>query len=298
LYQFDVNNQNYQILRLAMNNKINLARGRTLDFAEPVIMGIVNVTPDSFSDGGQFLNTTAALSHAMQLLDDGATILDIGGESTRPGAPDVSLEDELKRVIPIIKAIREQSDCVISIDTSKAEVMRQAIEAGADIVNDVRALQEPGAIDVVAQFPEVAVCLMHMQGQPRSMQHAPHYNDLAGEINDFFSQRIAACEAAGIKQSQLILDPGFGFGKTLKHNYQILAQFNDYAKLGLPLLAGLSRKSMIGKLLNRDTDDRLAGSLAGALIAAQNGAHIIRVHDVKETADVLGVYQACKQGVL
>lgn len=281
-----------------MNNKINLARGRTLDFAEPMIMGIVNVTPDSFSDGGQFLNTTAALSHAMQLLDDGATILDIGGESTRPGAPDVSLEDELKRVIPIIKAIREQSDCVISIDTSKAEVMRQAIEAGADIVNDVRALQEPGAIDVVAQFPEVAVCLMHMQGQPRSMQHAPHYNDLAGEINDFFSQRIAACEAAGIKQSQLILDPGFGFGKTLKHNYQILAQFNDYAKLGLPLLAGLSRKSMIGKLLNRDTDDRLAGSLAGALIAAQNGAHIIRVHDVKETADVLGVYQACKQGVL
>ncbi len=281
-----------------MNNKINLARGRTLDFAEPVIMGIVNVTPDSFSDGGQFLNTIAALSHAMQLLDDGATILDIGGESTRPGAPDVSLEDELKRVIPIIKAIREQSDCVISIDTSKAEVMRQAIEAGADIVNDVRALQEPGAIDVVAQFPEVAVCLMHMQGQPRSMQHAPHYNDLAGEINDFFSQRIAACEAAGIKQSQLILDPGFGFGKTLKHNYQILAQFNDYAKLGLPLLAGLSRKSMIGKLLNRDTDDRLAGSLAGALIAAQNGAHIIRVHDVKETADVLGVYQACKQGVL
>jgi dihydropteroate synthase len=258
----------------------------------------VNVTPDSFSDGGQFLNTTAALSHAMQLLDDGATILDIGGESTRPGAPDVSLEDELKRVIPIIEAIREQSDCVISIDTSKAEVMRQAIEAGADIVNDVRALQEPGAIDVVAQFPEVAVCLMHMQGQPRSMQHAPHYNDLAGEINDFFSQRIAACEAAGINQSQLILDPGFGFGKTLKHNYQILAQFNDYAKLGLPLLAGLSRKSMIGNLLNRDTDDRLAGSLAGALIAAQNGAHIIRVHDVKETADVLGVYQACKQGVL
>ena len=281
-----------------MNNKINLARGRTLDLSEPVIMGIVNVTPDSFSDGGQFFNTTAALNHAMQLLDDGATILDIGGESTRPGALDVSLEDELQRVIPIIKAIREQSDCVISIDTSKAEVMRQAIEAGADIVNDVRALQEPGAIEVVAQYPDVVVCLMHMQGQPRSMQNAPHYDDLASEINDFFNQRIAACEAAGIKQSQLILDPGFGFGKTLKHNYQILAQFNDYAQLGLPLLAGLSRKSMIGKLLNRDTDDRLAGSLAGALIAAQNGAHIIRVHDVKETADVLGVYQACKQGVL
>ena len=281
-----------------MNNKINLARGRTLDLSEPVIMGIVNVTPDSFSDGGQFFNTTAALNHAMQLLDDGATILDIGGESTRPGAPDVSLEDELQRVIPIIKAIREQSDCIISIDTSKAEVMRQAIEAGADIVNDVRALQEDDALAVVAQYPDVAVCLMHMQGQPRSMQNDPHYDDLASEINDFFNQRIAACEAAGIKQSQLILDPGFGFGKTLKHNYQILAQFNDYAQLGLPLLAGLSRKSMIGNLLNRDTENRLAGSLAGALIAAQNGAHIIRVHDVKETADVLGVYQACKQGVL
>ncbi|WP_418607250.1 dihydropteroate synthase [Pseudoalteromonas sp. US3C1013] len=281
-----------------MNNKINLARGRVLELSEPVIMGIVNVTPDSFSDGGQFFNTTAALNHAMQLLDEGATILDIGGESTRPGAPDVSLEDELQRVIPLINAIREQSDCVISIDTSKAEVMRQAIEAGADIVNDVRALQEPGAIEVVVQYPDVVVCLMHMQGQPRSMQNAPHYDDLASEINDFFNQRIAACEAAGIKQSQLILDPGFGFGKTLKHNYQILAQLNDYAQLGLPLLAGLSRKSMIGNLLNRDTKDRLAGSLAGALIAAQNGAHIIRVHDVKETADVLGVYQACKQGVL
>ena len=281
-----------------MNNKIKLARGRVLELSEPVIMGIVNVTPDSFSDGGQFFNTTAALNHAMQLLDEGATILDIGGESTRPGAPDVSLEDELQRVIPLINAIREQSDCVISIDTSKAEVMRQAIEAGADIVNDVRALQEPGAIEVVAQYPDVVVCLMHMQGQPRSMQNAPHYDDLASEINDFFNQRIATCEAAGIKQSQLILDPGFGFGKTLKHNYQILAQFNDYAQLGLPLLAGLSRKSMIGNLLNRDTKDRLAGSLAGALIAVQNGAHIIRVHDVKETADVLGVYQACKQGVL
>ncbi|WP_413402737.1 dihydropteroate synthase [Pseudoalteromonas sp. KJ71-7] len=281
-----------------MNNKINLARGRTLDLSEPIIMGIVNVTPDSFSDGGQFFNTTAALNHAMQLLDDGATILDIGGESTRPGAPDVSLEDELQRVIPIIKAIREESDCVISIDTSKAEVMRQAIEAGADIVNDVRALQEPGALEVVAHYPDVVVCLMHMQGQPRSMQNNPHYNDLASEINDFFNQRITACETAGIKQSQLILDPGFGFGKTLKHNYQILAQFNDFAQFGLPLLAGLSRKSMIGNLLNRDTENRLAGSLAGALIAAQNGAHIIRVHDVKETADVLGVYQACKQGVL
>lgn len=281
-----------------MNNLLNLPRKRTLSLANPVIMGILNVTPDSFSDGGKFIDPDIALQRALQLLDDGAQIIDIGGESTRPGAPDVSLEDELARVIPAIKAIRENSDCVISIDTSKAQVMQQAILAGADIVNDVRALQESDALNVVAQFPDVAVCLMHMQGQPRSMQAAPHYDDLFTDIKQFFSQRIAACKTAGIKQTQLILDPGFGFGKTLSHNYQLLAQFNDFNQFGLPLLAGLSRKSMIGNLLNRNTNERLAGSLAGALIAAQNGAHIIRVHDVKETADVLNVLQACKQGVL
>lgn len=281
-----------------MNNLLNLPRKRTLSLANPVIMGILNVTPDSFSDGGKFIDPNIALQRALQLLDDGAQIIDIGGESTRPGAPDVSLEDELARVIPAIKAIRENSDCVISIDTSKAQVMHQAILAGADIVNDVRALQESDALNVVAQFPDVAVCLMHMQGQPRSMQAAPHYDDLLADIKQFFSQRIAACKTAGIKQTQLILDPGFGFGKTLSHNYQLLAQFNDFNQFGLPLLAGLSRKSMIGNLLNRNTNERLAGSLAGALIAAQNGAHIIRVHDVKETADVLNVLQACKQGVL
>ncbi|WP_350550234.1 dihydropteroate synthase [Pseudoalteromonas sp. 120-MNA-CIBAN-0494] len=281
-----------------MNNLLNLPRKRTLSLANPVIMGILNVTPDSFSDGGKFIDPDIALQRALQLLDDGAQIIDIGGESTRPGAPDVSLEDELARVIPAIKAIRENSDCVISIDTSKAQVMHQAILAGADIVNDVRALQESDALNVAAQFPDVAVCLMHMQGQPRSMQAAPHYDDLFTDIKQFFSQRIAACKTAGIKQTQLILDPGFGFGKTLNHNYQLLAQFNDFNQFGLPLLAGLSRKSMIGNLLNRNTNERLAGSLAGALIAAQNGAHIIRVHDVKETADVLNVLQACKQGVL
>lgn len=280
-----------------MTNILKLPRGRTLNLEKPVIMGILNVTPDSFSDGGQFLDPKIALKRAMQLLDDGATILDIGGESTRPGAPDVSLEDELARVIPAIKAIRQHSDCVISIDTSKAQVMEQAILAGADIVNDVRALQEIDALETVAQYEDVAICLMHMQGQPRSMQSSPHYDNLFADISMFFSERIKACETAGIKFERLILDPGFGFGKTLSHNYQILAGFDDFNKLGLPLLAGLSRKSMIGNLLNRNTNERLAGSLAGALIAAQNGAKIIRVHDVKETADVLGVYQACEQGI-
>ena len=280
-----------------MTSILKLPRGRSLNLEKPVIMGILNVTPDSFSDRGQFLDPKIALKRAMQLLDDGATILDIGGESTRPGAPDVSLEDELARVIPAIKAIRQHSDCVISIDTSKALVMEQAILAGADIVNDVRALQEIDALETVAQYEDVAICLMHMQGQPRSMQSAPHYDNLFADINMFFSERIKACETAGIKFERLILDPGFGFGKTLSHNYQILARFDDFNKLGLPLLAGLSRKSMIGNLFNRDTNERLAGSLAGALIAAQNGAKIIRVHDVKETADVLGVYQACEQGI-
>ncbi|WP_257326259.1 dihydropteroate synthase [Pseudoalteromonas rhizosphaerae] len=281
---------------------VKLPRGRSLHLDTPVIMGILNVTPDSFSDGGRYYQTDSAVIQAQKLLADGATILDIGGESTRPGAPDVSLEDELARVIPAIEAIRAHSDsavndCIISIDTSKSEVMRQAMLAGADIVNDVRALQEPNALATVAQYPDVAVCLMHMQGQPRSMQNSPHYDDLFSDINDFFVQRINACETAGIQRQQLILDPGFGFGKTLSHNYQLLARFNEFNHFGLPVLAGLSRKSMIGNLLNRQTNERLAGSLAGALIAAQNGAKIIRVHDVKETADVLGVWQACEQGI-
>ena len=277
-----------------MNNKIKLARGRVLELSEPVIMGIVNVTPDSFSDGGQFFNTTAALNHAMQLLDEGATILDIGGESTRPGAPDVSLEDELQRVIPLINAIREQSDCVISIDTSKAEVMRQAIEAGADIVNDVRALQEPGAIEVVAQYPDVVVCLMHMQGQPRSMQNAPHYDDLASEINDFFNQRIAACEAAGIKQSQLILDPGFGFGKTMEHNYELLNNLKCFEKFKFPILVGASRKSMIYNILDGNAETALNGTTAINVMSLQNGANILRVHDVKEAVECIKIVNFAK----
>ena len=281
-----------------MTNIINLPRGRKLNLEKPCVMGILNVTPDSFTDGGKFLDTAHAVQQAMQLLDEGATIIDIGGESTHPGAPDVNLDDELNSVIPAIKAVRAKSDCVISVDTSKAQVMEQAILAGADIVNDVRALQEPHALSTLAKYPDVAICLMHMQGQPRTMQSEPTYTDLLAQINLFFEQRISACETAGIKVEQLILDPGFGFGKTLEHNFEILAKFNAFNKFELPLLAGLSRKSMIGNLLNRKTDERLAGSLAGALIAAQNGAKIIRVHDVKETADVLGVLQACEKGAL
>jgi len=201
-----------------MNNIINLPNGRELNLIEPVIMGILNVTPDSFSDGGKFIDPSIAVQRALQLLTDGAKIIDIGGESTRPGAQAVSLDDELERVVPIIRAIRAQSDCVISVDTSKAEVMRQAILAGADMVNDVRALQEPDALNVVAQFENIAICLMHMQGQPRSMQTSPQYSDLMGDINEFFKRRVSACEAMGIKTQQLILDPGFGFGKTLSHN--------------------------------------------------------------------------------
>ncbi|MCF7500436.1 MULTISPECIES: dihydropteroate synthase [unclassified Pseudoalteromonas] len=277
---------------------LNLPRGRTLHLDSPVVMGILNVTPDSFSDGGSYCQLDSAVNQANTLLEQGALIIDIGGESTRPGAPDVSLEDELARVIPLVKALREHSDCVISIDTSKSEVMRQAIEAGADIINDVRALQEPGAIEVLAQYPDVAVCLMHMQGQPRTMQMAPQYDDLFADINSFFAARIEACEQAGIQRERIILDPGFGFGKSLAHNYQILDKFDDFNQFKLPVLAGLSRKSMIGNLLNRDTSERLAGSLAGALIAAQNGAKIIRVHDVLETVDALTVWQACNKGFL
>tara|TARA_Y100001960_G_scaffold34463_1_gene31103 strand:+ start:30 stop:878 length:849 start_codon:yes stop_codon:yes gene_type:complete len=277
--------------------QLSLPRNRTLDLTKPIIMGIVNVTPDSFSDGGNYNSVEDAFKQAMRLIEEGAEILDIGGESTRPGAPDVALQEELLRVIPVIKRIREASDCVISIDTSKAAVMEAAIEAGADIINDVRALQEPGALEVAAKYSDVPVCLMHMQGQPRTMQTNPTYENLISDINQFFEERVLTCSKAGINQNRIILDPGFGFGKTLSHNFEILEKFNAFSTLGLPLLAGLSRKSMFGQLLNRETSERVAASLAGALLCAQKGAHIIRVHDVKETADVIGVWQAARNGV-
>jgi dihydropteroate synthase len=277
--------------------QLSLPRNRTLDLTKPIIMGIVNVTPDSFSDGGNYNSVEDAFKQAMRLIEEGAGILDIGGESTRPGAPDVALQEELQRVIPVIKRIRAASDCVISIDTSKAAVMEAAIEAGADIINDVRALQEPGALEVAAEYSDVPVCLMHMQGQPRTMQTNPTYENLISDINQFFEERVLTCSKAGINQNRIILDPGFGFGKTLTHNFEILEKFNAFSTLGLPLLAGLSRKSMFGQLLNRETSERVAASLAGALLCAQKGAHIIRVHDVKETADVIGVWQAARNGV-
>ncbi|MCG7536867.1 dihydropteroate synthase [Pseudoalteromonas sp. OOF1S-7] len=277
--------------------KLRLPRGRTLDLSTPQIMGIVNVTPDSFSDGGKYSRADSAVKHGLSLLSQGASMLDIGGESTRPGAPDVSLEQELERVIPAIEGLRAQSDCIISVDTSKAEVMMAAIEAGADMINDVRALQEPGALDIAARYDDVPVCLMHMQGQPRTMQLEPSYQNLFKDIHAFFESRITRCTEVGIARERLILDPGFGFGKTLEHNFSLLGQLSYFAELKLPILAGLSRKSMFGKLLNRDTDERLAASLGGALLCAQQGAQILRVHDVQETNDVLRVWRAATHGV-
>ncbi len=254
-------------------------------------MGILNVTPDSFSDGGKFTHFEHALKQAQQMIDAGATIIDIGGESTRPGAADVSESDELARVIPILKAIKQNFDVLVSIDTSKAVVMKAAIDNGADIINDVRALQNEGCLDVVANS-NVPVCLMHMQGLPRTMQNKPSYDNVVEDIIDFFEQRIQACLAVGIARERLIVDPGFGFGKTLSQNFKLLANLSKFTKLACPILAGISRKSMIGNLLNRDVEQRLAGSLSAAILAAQQGAHIIRVHDVEETVDALKVLNA------
>lgn len=265
-----------------------ISKGKALDLTTPQVMGIVNITPDSFSDGGKYHQLESALRHVESMIEAGTAIIDIGGESTRPGAVDVNVEKELARVIPVIEAIRQRFDCWISIDTSKALVMTEAVNAGADLINDVRALQEVGALDAAAKA-NVPICLMHMQGQPRTMQSDPHYVDLITDVNRFFNERIQACEQYGIARQQLILDPGFGFGKTMAHNYQLLAQLEQFHQFGLPLLAGMSRKSMISKLLNKPPMDCVAGSLACATIAAMKGAQIIRVHDAQETIDVIQV---------
>lgn len=266
---------------------------KCLSLEKPLVMGILNVTPDSFSDGGEYSSFELACKHADEMVEQGASLIDIGGESTRPGAADVNLCEELSRVIPLVEYIAQHHDVWISIDTSKAEVMKQAVEAGAHLINDVRALQEPGALEMAAKL-QVPVCLMHMQGQPRSMQTAPVYSDVVDEIKQFFEQRIQACCDAGLKREQLLIDPGFGFGKSLAHNYELLNRLGEFKSLGTPILVGLSRKSMMGNLLSRDVSRRLAGSLAGAMLSAQRGADILRVHDVPETVDVLKVLDATR----
>ncbi|MBQ4680802.1 dihydropteroate synthase [Aeromonas dhakensis] len=263
-----------------------ISKGLSLSLERPHVMGILNVTPDSFSDGGHFNQLERAMTHARQMVAEGATLIDIGGESTRPGAPDVSEQEELDRVLPVVEHMVRELDVMISLDTSKAAVMREGCAAGAHLINDVRALLEPGAL-AAAAAADVPVCLMHMQGQPRTMQAEPHYDDLLGEVRAFFDERIAACLTAGIAREQLLLDPGYGFGKTLTHNYQLLAQQESLLDYQLPLLVGMSRKSMIGNLLGRPVDERLAGSLACALVGMQRGARIIRVHDVRATMDAL-----------
>lgn len=266
-----------------------ISQSKCLDLNTPQVMGILNVTPDSFSDGGKYTHVDAALFHAQKMLEAGATILDVGGESTRPGAKNVSEDEELSRVVPVIEALRSRFDCWLSIDTSKRMVIREAVSAGADLINDVRALQEDGALEEAVKA-DVPVCLMHMQGLPRTMQSNPSYTDLLTQMHDFFIERIKVCEKSGIDKSKLILDPGFGFGKNMSHNYQILEKLEDFHCHGLPILVGMSRKAMIYKLLDTAADDVIAGSLACACIAAMKGAHIIRVHDVKETVDMLKVF--------
>ena len=252
-------------------------------------MGVLNVTPDSFSDGGQFTQKEIAIHRAIEMVNQGADIIDIGGESTRPGASEVSLEEELLRTIPIIESLSQKIKQAISIDTSKPEVMKAAIEAGASLVNDVNALQNPGALENVCDT-RVDVCLMHMQGKPRTMQQNPKYKNVIDDIKDFFDQRILACKEYGIDESRIILDPGFGFGKTFEHNLEIMNRFSEFKSFGLRLLSGLSRKSMIGTMLNNaDVSDRVIGSVTAAIITVQNGADIIRVHDVSETQDALDI---------
>ena len=263
-------------------------RDKFLDLSKPKVMGILNVTPDSFSDGGAFNTLEIGLAQTELMLSEGADIIDIGGESTRPGAQDVSEQQELDRVIPVIESIYQRFDTIISIDTSKAEVMTEAVNAGASLINDVRALQENDAL-AAAVAAKVPVCLMHMQGQPRVMQHNPSYDDVVEDVMMFLKDRISVCRIAGIAHEQIIVDPGFGFGKSLEHNYQILANLEEFHKLNVPVLAGMSRKSMIGTLLQREIDQRLAGNVAVATVAAQMGAQIIRVHDVKETVDAVKV---------
>ncbi|MBO7172939.1 MAG: dihydropteroate synthase [Burkholderiaceae bacterium] len=264
-----------------------------LDLSRPLIMGIVNATPDSFSDGGAHHGKDAAIAHAWRLIDEGADILDIGGESTRPGAAPVSVVEEIRRVVPVIEALR---DCgkAISVDTSKPEVMIAAIQAGAHIVNDVRALTMPGALEVVTQS-DVGVCVMHMQGEPQTMQDAPCYEDVLQEVEDYLLDRARYCELLGIARERICLDYGFGFGKTVEQNFALLANTDRFVRSGYPIMVGLSRKSSLGVVTGRGVNDRMIASVSGALLAMQAGAQIIRVHDVAQTVDALKIWLMTKQ---
>jgi dihydropteroate synthase len=265
--------------------------GRELVLDRARIAGIVNVTPDSFSDGGDFLDPARAIEHGLKLVEEGADLLDIGGESTRPGADAVSVEDEIARVVPVIAALAKQTSVPIAIDTSKPEVMRAAVDAGAGLINDVLALRRDGALDAAADL-RVPVCVMHMQGDPRTMQDAPHYDDVVADVHRFLAERLFACQMAGIDKKKILVDPGFGFGKTLEHNLELLRGLERFAELA-PVMAGLSRKATIGTLTGRERPlDRAVGSAAAALIAVQKGAMIVRVHDVAITRDALAVWHA------
>ncbi len=272
-----------------------------LDLSRPLVMGIVNITPDSFSDGGRHLQRGAALAHARQLIAEGADMLDIGGESTRPGAQPVSVQEELDRVLPVIEgllgAAMPISPIPISIDTRKPEVMQAAIAAGVQMVNDINALQDAAAMNAVAAG-NAAVCLMHKQGDPQTMQAQPHYQNVVTEVSAFLRERIAAAESAGIQRKRIVIDPGFGFGKTLEHNLTLLRELKKLTELGVPVLAGLSRKSMLGALTGQDVAQRLPASIAAALIAVQHGAKIVRVHDVRATVDALKVWNAVNRAGL
>lgn len=265
--------------------------GRRLDLSRPAVMGVLNVTPDSFSDGGVFLSPQKAVAQALRMAEEGADIIDIGGESTRPGAPPVSAQEEIDRVVPVIAAVREKIRLPISIDTSKPEVMRAAVAAGAGFINDVRALRTDGTLEAAAEL-HVPVCLMHMQGEPRTMQDDPRYADVVGEVRDFLKERRDACMNAGIPAARIVVDPGFGFGKTLEHNLELLRGLKKLQNLGAPILAGLSRKSMIGKAIGLPVERRLHASVALAVMAVQNGARIVRVHDVGPTVEALRMWEA------
>lgn len=265
-----------------------LCAGRQLDLSEPLIMGIVNVTPDSFSDGGRYAGTPEAIAHGLELLEQGADILDIGGESTRPGAAEVTEQEELERVIPVVEALAK-TGAVISVDTSKAGVIREAVKAGAHIINDVRALREPGALEAAAQT-NAGICLMHMQGTPATMQKNIAYSDLLQEVERFLLDRAQCAQSAGIARERICLDYGFGFGKTVDQNFELLANTDYFARLPYPILVGLSRKSSLGAVVGRDVSDRLIASVTGALIAAQRGAGIVRVHDVAATRDAFKIW--------